>query len=37
MNHIVIVDLCQGEAENLTSGQKTRLKKYIDQIIEEFG
>ena len=34
---LLLLIYAKAKQENLTSGQKTRLKKYVDQIIEEFG
>ena len=43
MNHnahnpiLLLLIYAKAKQENLTAGQKTRLKKYVDQIIDEFG
>ena len=34
---LLLLIYAKARQENLTPGQKTRLKKYVDQIIEEFG
>ena len=34
---LLLLIYAKARQENLTSGQKSRLKKYVDQIIEEFG
>ena len=34
---LLLLIYTKARQENLTSGQKTRLKKYVDQIIDEFG
>ena len=34
---LLLLIYAKARQENLTSGQKTRLKKYVDQIIDEFG
>ena len=34
---LLLLIYAKARQENLTAGQKTRLKKYVDQIIVEFG
>lgn len=34
---LLLLIYAKAKQENPTSGQKTRLKKYVNQIIEEFG
>ena len=34
---LLLLIYAKARQENLTSAQKTRLKKYVEQIIEEFG
>ena len=34
---LLLLIYAKARQENLTSGQKSRLKKYVDQIIEKFG
>ena len=34
---LLLLIYAKARQENLTAGQKTQLKKYVDQIIDEFG
>ncbi len=34
---LLLLIYAKASQENLTSGQKTRLKKYVNEIIDEFG